>query len=203
MAQNISEQLPDPTPQPKSPAHWFAHISLPTWVTLSRMLAVPLMLAVMGTDTPNHRLIALGAFLVAALTDWLDGYLARKLNQITDLGKMLDPLVDKLLVIAALLLFVQLGQIPAWGVFLILARELVITAWRGAPVPASSGDAAAGVTKSQGIMAANLWGKVKTVLQMVAISWLFLQWPGDLWLFWGAVVITLVSGVVYLVPSKS
>ncbi len=161
------------------------------------------MLVVMATDTPNHRLLALGAFLIAALTDWLDGYLARQLNQITDLGKMLDPLVDKLLVIAALLLFVELGQIPAWGVFLILGRELVITAWRGAPVTASTGDDPATVAKPQGIIPASLWGKAKTVWQMVAVSWLFLQWQGGIWLFWGAVVITLVSGLVYLLPSEN
>ncbi|MFN5855427.1 MAG: CDP-diacylglycerol--glycerol-3-phosphate 3-phosphatidyltransferase [Pseudanabaenaceae cyanobacterium] len=184
-------------------AHLLQNISIPTWVTLSRLLAVPLMLAIMTTDTPNHRLIALAAFLIAALTDWLDGYLARKLNQITDLGKMLDPLVDKLLVIAALLLFVQLGQIPAWGVFVILARELVITAWRGAPVPASTAENPQETAKSQAIIPASWWGKVKTVWQMVAISWLFLQWQGDRWVFWGAVVITVVSGVVYLFPSKS
>jgi len=109
-------------------------ITLPTWVTLSRLIAIPIIFGLfLWQDSELSRLIALSVFIIAAITDWLDGYLARKLNQITELGKFLDPLVDKVLTIALFLLFIELGQVPAWAVFLIITRELLITAWRGAP----------------------------------------------------------------------
>ena len=132
-------------------------------------------------------------FLVAALTDWLDGYLARKLNQESDFGKFLDPLVDKLLVIAALLSLVELHQVPAWAVFVIIAREILITAWRGAP------DANSTTTP---IIGANIWGKAKTVMQIVAIAALFLELPYAMVLFWIAVALTLISGLIYVLPTK-
>jgi CDP-diacylglycerol--glycerol-3-phosphate 3-phosphatidyltransferase len=162
-------------------------INLPTWITLSRLLAIPLILVGLEMDTPAGRLWALSAFLLAAATDWLDGYLARKLNQVSDLGKFLDPLVDKLLILAPLLSLVQLDQIPAWGVFVILARELTIAGWR--------------VNQPQ-ISGANLWGKAKTVLQIVAIALLIGQWPGGIWCFWLAVVLTLWSGWIYMIQSQ-
>ena len=105
-------------------------MNLPTWITVSRLLGVPLLLILLHQPTDRDRWISLVIFLVAAGTDWLDGYLARRLNQVTDLGKFLDPLVDKLLVLAPLLALVELGQVPGWGVFLILARELTIAGWR-------------------------------------------------------------------------
>jgi CDP-diacylglycerol---glycerol-3-phosphate 3-phosphatidyltransferase len=177
----------------------FSIITLPTWVTLSRLLAVPVILAILSwQDSELSRAIALTAFLIAALTDWLDGYLARKLNQVSDLGKFLDPLVDKLLVLAPLLLLVQIGQVPAWGVFLIVAREMVITAWRGAPSSSTSSE-----TTTPQIVGANLWGKAKTVIQIVAIAALIVQLPAAIWLFWLAVALTLISGLVYVLPSKS
>jgi CDP-diacylglycerol--glycerol-3-phosphate 3-phosphatidyltransferase len=136
--------------------------------------------------------VCLAIFLVAALTDWLDGYLARKLNQISDLGKFLDPLVDKFLVLAPLLVLVELGKIPAWGVFLILARELAIAGWR--------------VNQTQ-ITGANIWGKLKTVSQIVAIALLIAplssEWQiPSLIAFWVSVALTLISGVIYLWPQK-
>ena len=106
-------------------------MNLPNWITFSRLLGVPFLLYGLQSPTVQTRWICLGIFLVAAGTDWLDGYLARKLNQITDLGKFLDPLVDKLLVLAPLLVLIQLGEVPAWGVFLILARELTIRGMAG------------------------------------------------------------------------
>jgi CDP-diacylglycerol---glycerol-3-phosphate 3-phosphatidyltransferase len=136
-----------------------------------------------------------GIFLLAAGTDWLDGYLARRLNQVTDLGKFLDPLVDKLLVLAPLLMLVGLRQVPAWGVFLIVAREITISGWR--VNPAMQGGAVPG---------ANLWGKAKTVVQIAAIALLIAplppQWdrPAQI-LFWLAVALTLGSGLVYLWPQ--
>ncbi|MEE3716162.1 CDP-diacylglycerol--glycerol-3-phosphate 3-phosphatidyltransferase [Tumidithrix elongata RA019] len=176
-------------------------ITLPTWVTLSRLVAVPVILGILSwQDSELSRAIALVAFLIAALTDWLDGYLARKLNQVTDLGKFLDPLVDKLLVLAPLLLLVQLGQVPAWGVFLIVAREMVITAWRGAP--SSSQSSSQNSPAQPQIVGANLWGKAKTVVQILAIAWLIVRLPFAIWLFWLAVALTLISGFIYILPSK-
>lgn len=129
-------------------------------------------------------------FIVAASTDWLDGYLARKLNQISDLGKFLDPLVDKFLVLGPLLALVELGQVPAWGVFLILARELAIAGWR---------------VNQTSISGANIWGKLKTVSQIIAISLLIAPLPAvwqipSLIAFWISVAFTLISGAIYLLP---
>ncbi|MDX2271871.1 MAG: CDP-diacylglycerol--glycerol-3-phosphate 3-phosphatidyltransferase [Cyanobacteriota bacterium] len=160
-------------------------MNIPTWITIARLLGIPVILWGLALATPQGRWIALLAFGVAALTDWLDGYLARRWQQETELGKFLDPLVDKLLVLAPLLSLVELGQVPAWGVFLLLARELTIAGWR--------------VQQTQ-IAGANLWGKAKTTLQMVAIGLLILEWTGGLLMFWLAVALTLISGLIYLLP---
>ncbi len=173
----------------------FSTITLPTWVTLSRLIAIPIIFGLfIWQDSELTRLIALSVFIIAAITDWLDGYLARKLNQITELGKFLDPLVDKVLTIALFLLFIELGQVPAWAVFLIITRELLITAWRGAPSPTSE----ASTTK---IIAANFWGKAKTVMQIVAIAALLVKIPYAIAFFWIAVALTLISGILYVVPT--
>ncbi|MGK7902293.1 MAG: CDP-diacylglycerol--glycerol-3-phosphate 3-phosphatidyltransferase [Hormoscilla sp.] len=167
-------------------------MNLPTWITFSRLLGIPFILYLLTAPTPTQRWISLAIFLVAAGTDWLDGYLARKLNQVTDLGKFLDPLVDKLLVLAPLLSLIALGQVPAWGVFAILARELAIAGWR--------------VNQAQ-ISGANIWGKLKTVSQIGAIALLIAPTP-DSWeipleiIFWVAVVLTLISGAIYLLPAQ-
>ncbi|MEI6063783.1 MAG: CDP-diacylglycerol--glycerol-3-phosphate 3-phosphatidyltransferase [Pseudanabaena sp. ELA748] len=171
-------------------------ITLPTWVTLSRLIAVPIIFGLfLWQDSELTRLIALSVFIIAAITDWLDGYLARKLNQITELGKFLDPLVDKVLTIAMFLLFIELGQIPAWAVFLIITRELLITAWRGAPTADPS------EKKSTQIIGANFWGKAKTVMQIVAIAALLIKIPYAIAFFWIALALTLISGILYIVPA--
>ncbi|WAL58852.1 CDP-diacylglycerol--glycerol-3-phosphate 3-phosphatidyltransferase [Thermocoleostomius sinensis] len=167
-------------------------MNLPTWITVSRLLGVPFLLYLLSQPTDRMRWIAVVVFVVAAGTDWLDGYLARRLNQITDLGKFLDPLVDKLLVFAPLLCLIELGQIPAWGVFVILARELTIAGWR------------VNQTKISG---ANIWGKLKTVSQIAAIALLIAPLPSSweqvaIGAFWIAVVLTVISGAIYLIPSQ-
>jgi CDP-diacylglycerol--glycerol-3-phosphate 3-phosphatidyltransferase len=167
-------------------------MTLPNWITFSRLLGIPFLLYGLHNPTPQARWICLAIFLVASLTDWLDGYLARKLNQITDLGKFLDPLVDKLLVLAPLLALIELGQVPAWGVFLILARELAIAGWR---------------VSQPKITGANIWGKLKTVSQIVAIALLIAPLPQawqlpSLIAFWISVILTLISGAIYLLPEK-
>lgn len=172
-------------------------MNLPNSITFSRLLALPFLLYGLNNPTDKMRWICLAIFLVAAGTDWLDGYLARKLNQITDLGKFLDPLVDKFLVLAPLLALIQLGEVPAWGVFLILARELAIAGWRVNP----------NLTGSTKISGANLWGKLKTVSQLLAIALLIAPTP-DSWetlslvAFWISVVLTWISGFIYLWPQK-
>ncbi|MBD1925454.1 CDP-diacylglycerol--glycerol-3-phosphate 3-phosphatidyltransferase [Trichocoleus sp. FACHB-90] len=168
-------------------------MNLPNWITLSRLLSLPFLLYLLQNPTTETRWISLGIFLVAAATDWLDGYLARKLNQITDLGKFLDPLVDKLLVLAPLLALIGLNQVPAWGVFLILGREIAIAGWR---------------VNQTTITGANIWGKLKTVSQILAIALLIAPLPNSwqiysLVAFWVSVVLTLISGVIYVLPQKS
>lgn len=173
-------------------------MTLASWITVSRLLAVPILLfglrwstEVDGMPSNALRWVCLAAFLLAAGTDWLDGYVARRFNQITDLGKILDPLVDKLLVFAPLLCLVELHTIPAWSVFLILLRELTISGWR--------------VQQTQ-ISGANLWGKAKTVSQIAAIALLIAPLPSPgptlgLLTYGIAVSLTLISGGIYLLPG--
>ena len=163
-------------------------MNLANWITVSRLFTLPFLLYGLSYPSLESRWICLGIFLVAAATDWLDGYVARKFNQVTELGKFLDPLVDKLLILAPLLALIQMGRVPAWAVFLILARELTIAGWR--------------INQTQ-VSGANIWGKLKTVSQIVAIA-LFIaplpaSWqPAILVVFGVSVILTLVSGGIYL-----
>lgn len=167
-------------------------MSLPNWITFSRLLALPVLLYCLQNPTVETRWFSLAIFLVAAATDWLDGYLARKLNQVSELGKFLDPLVDKLLVLAPMLALIELGQVPAWGVFLILGRELTVAGWRVTP----------SLTGNTAVVGANVWGKLKTVSQIIAIALLIAplseSWRlPSLTAFWASVVLTWISGVIY------
>ena len=171
-------------------------MNLPNWITVSRLFGLPFILYFLSYPTSTHLWICTVIFLIAASTDWVDGYLARKLNQVTELGKFLDPLVDKLLVLAPLLGLIQLQQVPAWGVFLILTRELAIAGWRVNPK----------LTGNSQIQGANIWGKLKTVSQIIAIALLIAPLP-TLWhlvgliVFWLSVVLTLISGGIYIYPA--
>ncbi|MDA0269305.1 MAG: CDP-diacylglycerol--glycerol-3-phosphate 3-phosphatidyltransferase [Cyanobacteria bacterium] len=172
-------------------------MNLPTWITLSRLLGAPIVLVLLADPTPDRQWWAVVVFLIAASTDWVDGYLARRLDQVTELGKFLDPLVDKLLVMAPLLALVDMGRVPAWGVFLIVARELTISGWRVNPA-----------FQGKQVPGASQWGKVKTVVQIGAIALLLMPltgpWPGmALVLFWIAVALTWVSGLIYLRPRRT
>ena len=173
-------------------------MNLPTWITFSRLLGLPFILYLLAFPNDGHRWWAMAVFVLAAGTDWLDGYLARKLNMVTELGKFLDPLVDKLLVIGTMLALIQMQLIPAWGVCLILARELAIAGWRINPA----------LTGSQTISGANIYGKLKTVIQIIAIAVLIAP-LSSVWqmtgvvLFWISVLITLISGWIYIAPSIS
>lgn len=169
-------------------------MNLPNWITLSRLLGLPIVVYCLYDDRLTVRWIGVGVFLVAALTDWLDGYLARKLNQVTDLGKFLDPLVDKLLVLIPLLVAIDLHLVPAVGVCLILTRELTIAGWR------------VGQTQISG---ANIWGKLKTISQIVAIAMVISPLSITNWhqyslaAFWLSVAFTLISGAIYLIPTRT
>jgi CDP-diacylglycerol--glycerol-3-phosphate 3-phosphatidyltransferase len=172
-------------------------MNIPNSITFTRIIfVVPLIYLLYQPDT-IYQWWAFAIFIIAAATDWLDGYLARKLNQVTALGKFLDPLTDKILVIAPFLVLIERQQIPAWAVFLIIVREIVIAGWRINPE----------LSKQQEISGANIWGKLKTVTQIVAIACLII--PISSWKqfglisFWSAVVLTLISGLIYLLPVTS
>jgi CDP-diacylglycerol--glycerol-3-phosphate 3-phosphatidyltransferase len=130
-------------------------------------------------------------FTIAALTDTFDGYFARKHGMVTNLGKIIDPLADKILVIAALISLVQLQRLPAWIVVIILSREFFVTGLR--MVAASEGM----------VISASRGGKVKTVTQVIAILLMIFDLPGGLPAMWVALVATLWSGMEYLAKAKS
>ena len=143
---------------------------------------------------PYANLLGLIIFLLAAITDFIDGYVARKYNMITDFGKFMDPLADKLLVTAALLVLLENGLISGWVVFVILAREFIVTGFRT-------------IAASKGVVIAAGWlGKTKTVVQFMMISTLLLlnypfeifNWPVDRIFIALAVVLTVASGVEYI-----
>ncbi|PLS69400.1 MAG: CDP-diacylglycerol--glycerol-3-phosphate 3-phosphatidyltransferase [Cyanobacteria bacterium M5B4] len=160
------------------------NITFASWITLSRLISIPIVLGLLtGQDSAPSRLWSALVFAIAALTDWLDGYIARRWHQETDLGKVLDPLVDKLVILAPMIMLVELGDLPAWSVFTIVARELLITLWRA---PSATG--------------ASIWGKVKTISQIVAILALLLQIPYAIFLFWLALGLTIFSGLNYVLP---
>lgn len=133
-------------------------MNLPNKLTVARVIMVPFfVLFLMNITIPHHIVIALGIFALASFTDHLDGRIARKRNLITNFGKFLDPLADKILVISALACFVALGWTNVWFLIVIIAREFMVSAVR--LIAADNGK----------VIAANVWGKIKTITQMVAI----------------------------------
>ena len=168
-------------------------------MTWARIVAIPLIIGVyyLGLDLPTKNLIATVLFVVFALTDWLDGYLARKLNQSSAFGAFLDPVADKILVCASLLILVHLTRVDVFVALIIIGREIAISALR-------EWMAQIGASKS---VAVHMIGKIKTVVQMVAIP--FLLFDGKLfgvidtslwgaWLIWVAAVLTIWSMIYYL-----
>lgn len=185
-------------------------MNLPNKITLARIFLIPLFLIFAlvpfpfealsfgGVSIPFAHFIGAMIFCIAAGTDWLDGYYARKYNLVTNFGKFLDPLADKLLVTAALLALVEWGVVPAWMVIIIISREFTVTGIR--LVAAADGE----------VIAASSLGKWKTIFQMVAIVVLLFynlpfalfDWPVGMILLWIAVILTIVSGVDYIVKNK-
>jgi len=133
-------------------------VNLPNQLTVLRMLLVPVFTLLFLADSLWAQWASLAVFLLAMATDFLDGHLARKRKQITNFGKIMDPLADKLLMTTALICLVQVGIIPAWMVALILWRELAVTGLRSL------------AATHQQVMAASMWGKIKTVAQTVAVT---------------------------------
>ncbi len=172
-------------------------MNLPNKLTMLRVILIPVFLSVLFlVPAPLNRYIAVAIFIVASLTDFLDGYLARKWNLVSNFGKFMDPLADKLLVMAALVSMVQLGDLASWVVIIILAREFAITGFRTLAMEAKI------------VMAASWWGKVKTTVQMIMIIVVLLNlpFPGisiiEMLLVGLAVFFTILSGVDYIVKNK-
>ncbi len=139
------------------------NINLPNFLTVSRILLIPVFVVLFVTPTPARSVAAAIVFVVAAVTDMLDGYLARRRSQITKLGRLLDPVADKLLVLSALILLVQYGRVSALVAILIIAREVAVTGIRA--IAATEGM----------ILSAELTGKYKMALQVVAVVFLVLE----------------------------
>ena len=169
-------------------------LNLPNALAFFRILLAPLMFFMLvnalGIFTQIHiswiNYFAALIFVIASVTDFFDGYIARSWDQKTKLGAILDPLADKMLILAAFLGLMMLGRASAWAVYLILVREFFITGFRV-------------VMASDGVeVAASMAGKVKTVSQMFAVGFLLMSWPGGELLLWIAVALTLYSGFEYI-----
>ncbi len=164
-------------------------LNLPNFLTLLRIVAVPVVVVALLDETPNGDMLAAIVFALAALTDGLDGYIARSRDAITTFGKLMDPLADKLLITAALISLVSLNRLPAWVAMVIIAREFLITGLRS-------------IAAERGVVIAASWmGKVKTVLQIGAVFALIIVNPATLWvdlLVYAAVIATVVSGIDYV-----
>lgn len=169
-------------------------VNVPNVLTVFRILLVPVLVVALLDATPSGDTLAAIVFAVASLTDLLDGYLARTRNAVTTFGKLMDPIADKLLVVAALVALVSLGRLAAWVAMVIIAREFAVTAMRMAA-------GAQGV-----VIAASLFGKGKTVLQIAMV--LALIAAGDarpLWLdllVYATVAVTVISGVDYFLGLR-
>jgi len=179
-------------------------LNLPNILTMTRIAAIPLMAALLMSPTQSAGFWAAAVFSLASITDWLDGFLARRMGIVTIFGKFLDPIADKLIVMAALIMILPFGRVPAWMVLVILGREIIITGLRG-------------IASSEGIVIqASDLGKFKTIFQLVAIIGLLLHYDYN-WLFgiehqwvhvnmhnvgmfflWIATLLTVWSGVDYL-----
>lgn len=168
-------------------------MNLPNKLTVLRVILIPFFVAAVlfdEGDSQIFRYLAASIFIVASLTDMLDGKIARKYNLVTNFGKFMDPLADKLLVCAALVCLVELEQLPAWMVIVIVSREFIISGFRL-------------VAAEQGIViAASYWGKFKTTFQMIAIILMIVDLkvlrPATWLCTWIALILTVVSLVDYI-----
>src|SRR5213075_1266750 len=163
-------------------------INVPNILTLLRILAVPVIVVALLDETPNGDALAAGVFALAAITDGLDGYIARRRQDVTTFGKLMDPLADKLLIVAALVSLVSLHRLAAWVAMVIITRELAVTMLR-------LGAAGAGV-----VISASMFGKLKTCLQIAAILAVIAVHGLSPWvsaLLYFTVLVTVLSGLDY------
>lgn len=188
-------------------------MNLPNKLTVIRIVATPLFMATMLVEFPYHYTVALALFIIAALTDAIDGHLARKYNIVTSFGKFLDPLADKMLTTSAFLGFISMfaGTDYCWQItaitFVVLFREFMVSSVR-----------LVGVSSGGKVIAANIWGKLKTVSQMLGIGLALFAYAliGDFGMtsikgfadvvivtvFWISAVLCVISGVIYVVDNK-
>jgi CDP-diacylglycerol--glycerol-3-phosphate 3-phosphatidyltransferase len=180
-------------------------LNLPNFLTIFRIAVIPILVVILLSPSKTAAFLATLLFALASITDWLDGYIARRMEIVTMFGKFLDPIADKLIVAAALIMIIPFGRVPAWMVLVILSREIIITGLRG-------------IASTEGIViAASNLGKFKTIFQIVAILCLLLNYDyywffgiksqllhvnmhnAGMFYLWIATIITIWSGVDYLV----
>ena len=173
-------------------------MNTPNKLTVARMIMVPFLVIFLltGWGGEANRYISLALFAAASITDWFDGHLARKYNLITNFGKFMDPLADKLLVCSAMICMIELNRLPAWFVIIIIAREFIISGFR--LIAAENGV----------VIAANYWGKFKTVSQMIMIILLILNFEGIFVVLkqifiWLSLALTVISLITYIWQNKS
>ena len=161
-------------------------------ITMIRIALIPIFLLVLYIGFRGSNYAAMGVFIVASMTDIVDGYIARSRNQVTDFGKFMDPLADKVLVFAAMLWFIEQGLMPAWVVLIVIIREFMVTALRLIAV------------NRDRIIAAEISGKIKTAVTMFCLTAMFLpllQWMNYICV--GAITVTtVVSGVEYFIRNR-
>jgi CDP-diacylglycerol--glycerol-3-phosphate 3-phosphatidyltransferase len=165
-------------------------VNLPNALSLVRIFLVPVLVVFLIVVPRPYNLTAAAVFLAAVLTDWLDGRIARRMHQVTNLGKLLDPVADKLLISASLISLVQVGRVPAWMVVLIVCRDLAVTGLRG-------------IAASQNvIIQAADFGKATMVAEVIAVALLIINWS-PVWaplgraVLGGAILLSLASGAIY------
>ena len=173
-------------------------MNTPNKLTVARMIIVPFLVVFLltGWGGDANRYISLALFVVDSVTDWFDGYLARKNNLVTNFGKFMDPLADKLLVCSAMICMIELNRLPAWFVIIIIGREFIISGFR--LIAAENGI----------VIAANYWGKFKTASQMIMIILLILHFDGifvtlEQLFIWLSLALTIISLITYIWQNKS
>lgn len=171
-------------------------MNLPNKLTILRVIMIPFFVAALlydGGANQNMRYVAAALFIIASLTDMLDGKIARKYNLVTNFGKFMDPLADKLLVCSALICMIELRELPAWMVIIIISREFIISGFRL-------------VASDNGVViAASYWGKFKTTFQMIGVVLLIFNIPAlstlSTIIVWIALALTVISLVDYIVKN--
>ena len=173
-------------------------MNLPNKLTMARVIMIPFFVIFMltGWGGEASKWISLAIFIVASLTDLLDGHIARKHNLVTNFGKFMDPLADKLLVCSAMICFIELEKLPAWFVIIIIGREFIISGFR--LIAAENGV----------VIAANYWGKFKTVSQMIMIILLLIDLGGvfdilEQIFIWLSLALTVISLITYIWQNRS